>query len=38
MVDLREDIWNLVIQPLEASYLHYKNAYDHQTLQVDDLR
>ena len=33
MVDLSESMWNPVLQPLKALYLHYDNAYGHQTWQ-----
>ena len=37
MLYLSEGIWNLDLQPLKTSYLHYHNAYGHQTWQGGDL-
>ena len=31
MVDLSKSMWNLALQPLKTLYLHYHNAYGHQT-------
>ena len=33
MMDLSGGIWNLVLQSIKASYLHYQNANSHQTLK-----
>ena len=35
MADLSESMWNLALQLL-TTYLHYYNAYGHQTSQNDD--
>ena len=37
MADLSQSIWNLALQPLKSLYLHYHNAYGHQTWQGNDL-
>ena len=37
MEDLSEGKWNLAFQPQQKSYLHYHNAYGHQTWQDGDL-
>ena len=37
IADLRKDMWNLALQPLKTSYLHYHNLYRHQSWQDGDL-
>ena len=37
MADLSEGMLNLALQPRQTLYLHYHNAYGHQTWQDGDL-
>ena len=37
MVDLRDSMWNLALQPQKALYLNYHNAYGQQTQQGSEL-
>ena len=36
MADLNEGMWNVFLQP-QQTYLHYDNAYGHETCQRGDL-
>ena len=37
MVDLRQSMWNIALELLKELYIHFHNAYGHQTFQDGDL-